>query len=565
MGLLTRLSLRNLFRQKRRNIFLGSAIAFGMSILIVANGFSHGISDTLLNKIIVFVAGQMEVAVVENGRFRSPIIRDRSAMLSLITNNVSDIIETFDNLGVMCRGIGNGKSDLMYIVGIDLKNGSMSDDQRNYFSLIRGTYADYHDQSKTNPIILTESKAKALGVTVNDQVRIRLQTIYGQSQTAILTVVGLLRSKNAYMDFAVYLNKADTKALLGLREQETGSLQIVLKNPKSAIAQANTLHHALTSNIAVMPAHINAITQNWVLCLKQKHHRATVSSNTAWIPESMAQTLHLVTGNRFTLTHYSRFENAPISWNLTVSRIYDNAILKLPEGSILVPDQSFYKEYYANIPSLIAKKDKIWSTLKQSPFAKNLGSDFEILPRSRTTKEFTKRMKDLNNEKSGVAYIDVRTMYETASAIVKMEQVLNMVTMIAVLVLFFIILIGVINTLRMTIRERTREIGTTRAIGMQRGDVLKTFILETLFLSLFSTTAGVILGLIVIVGLGSITIQTESFFSILLVNKHLHFVINPITVVLNMALIVTIAVLTAYFPARRAAKISAAEALRHFE
>ena len=40
MFLLFRLSLRNLFRQKRRNLLLGSAMAIGVMLLVVANSFS---------------------------------------------------------------------------------------------------------------------------------------------------------------------------------------------------------------------------------------------------------------------------------------------------------------------------------------------------------------------------------------------------------------------------------------------------------------------------------------------------------------------------------------------
>ena len=86
--------------------------------------------------------------------------------------------------------------------------------------------------------------------------------------------------------------------------------------------------------------------------------------------------------------------------------------------------------------------------------------------------------------------VDVESMYEMASDVLKLEGALNLITFGAVLVLFFIILIGVINTLRMTIRERTREIGTVRAIGMQKKDVRNSFILETMFLGLFSAIAG---------------------------------------------------------------------------
>lgn len=58
MSMLLKISLRNLLRQKRRNVLLGIGIAFGMSILIMANSFAHGLSDILLNKIIKFMTGR---------------------------------------------------------------------------------------------------------------------------------------------------------------------------------------------------------------------------------------------------------------------------------------------------------------------------------------------------------------------------------------------------------------------------------------------------------------------------------------------------------------------------
>ena len=51
----------------------------------------------------------------------------------------------------------------------------------------------------------------------------------------------------------------------------------------------------------------------------------------------------------------------------------------------------------------------------------------------------------------------------------------------------------------------------------------------------------------------------------LLVNERLYFAPTAISVVLYICLILAIAVMTAYFPSRKAANLSAAEALRHFE
>ena len=156
-------------------------------------------------------------------------------------------------------------------------------------------------------------------------------------------------------------------------------------------------------------------------------------------------------------------------------------------------------------------------------------------------------------------------MYETASDILKLEGVLKLITLIAVMIIFFIILIGVINTLRMSIRERTREIGTIRSIGMQRGDVKKMFLIETMMLTFISSVTGICLALISIVILGHFTIHTQSALNILLVDKHLHFVPIPISILKHVILIHIIAFITAYFPAQSAAKLEVTDALRHYE
>jgi ABC-type lipoprotein release transport system permease subunit len=66
--------------------------------------------------------------------------------------------------------------------------------------------------------------------------------------------------------------------------------------------------------------------------------------------------------------------------------------------------------------------------------------------------------------------------------------------------------------------------------------------------------------------LGLFTFQAEeSFLAICLVNNHLYFLPTVRDIVQNLLLIVFMAGFTAYFPARRAAKISVTEALRHVE
>ncbi|OPY26742.1 MAG: FtsX-like permease family protein [Methanocella sp. PtaU1.Bin125] len=100
---------------------------------------------------------------------------------------------------------------------------------------------------------------------------------------------------------------------------------------------------------------------------------------------------------------------------------------------------------------------------------------------------------------------------------------------------------------------------------MQSKSVRNTFILETFFLTLFASVVGIIFGLIVTGLLMLIRIDTTSILSILLLDKHLHLVPSAMSIISNLVLILLIAAITAYFPSKKAAKMKAADALRHYE
>jgi putative ABC transport system permease protein len=134
------------------------------------------------------------------------------------------------------------------------------------------------------------------------------------------------------------------------------------------------------------------------------------------------------------------------------------------------------------------------------------------------------------------------------------------------MILFFIILIGVVNTLRMTIKERTREIGTVRAIGMQRGEVRLLFILETAFLAFFASIIGTAGAFCAMWGLSAFTIDPgDNPLGMLLVDGHLFFAPTVAATIAYNMFIIIIAAATAFFPSRRASNLSAANAMRHYE
>lgn len=116
-------------------------------------------------------------------------------------------------------------------------------------------------------------------------------------------------------------------------------------------------------------------------------------------------------------------------------------------------------------------------------------------------------------------------------------------------------LLGIINTLSMSVIERTREIGVLRALGGSRWRIRRALLDESLLISLAGSLAGCLAGLLVgFVWIYSIRESTLSALSIRV----------PTGTLLAIAAIgIAIGTLAAIVPARRAAKLDPLQALTY--
>jgi ABC-type antimicrobial peptide transport system permease subunit len=112
-------------------------------------------------------------------------------------------------------------------------------------------------------------------------------------------------------------------------------------------------------------------------------------------------------------------------------------------------------------------------------------------------------------------------------------------------------LFGIVNTLVLTVFERTREIGMLRAIGMTRRQVRRMIRHESVITALIGAFIGIALGLI----LAGLLIAKIDFIA---------FAFPLAQVIVFAVAAVIVGILAAIFPARRAAKLDPLEAL-HYE
>jgi ABC-type lipoprotein release transport system permease subunit len=112
----------------------------------------------------------------------------------------------------------------------------------------------------------------------------------------------------------------------------------------------------------------------------------------------------------------------------------------------------------------------------------------------RDSKAFWMKLQQVTREDWTGQKLDLTDWKDEISFVIYVLNAIDGISVLLTTVLLVIIAIGIMNTLWIAIRERTREIGTLRAIGMQRWRVLVMFVIESFLLGAMGTTVGVALG-----------------------------------------------------------------------
>ena len=206
-----------------------------------------------------------------------------------------------------------------------------------------------------------------------------------------------------------------------------------------------------------------------------------------------------------------------------------------------------------DIGTINAEADRLYAAL---------AAELNLVPRFSGEEGFREVRRDLlQTEWEGTRY-QLSTINDFLAGINNVARTVVIIGVVVAFILFLIVAVGITNTFRMVVYERTREIGTMRALGVQRRQARGLFLTEAVLLAAGATVAGLLLA-----GAGRLLLQsinwgTDTPFFIFLDNGRLSFPVDPWFLAGYLASVVAVTLIAALFPANRAARQDPAAALR---
>jgi ABC-type antimicrobial peptide transport system permease subunit len=239
----------------------------------------------------------------------------------------------------------------------------------------------------------------------------------------------------------------------------------------------------------------------------------------AIVAKSYAKSHHLVVGSPIAVLTPSG-----ITMNCTIAGIFDPPSGGSPFGQVTISSAAFDKNYEA--------PQNLFT------FAKMRGG-----VNTANTHALEASLTAFPNAK-----VATRAQFKTdqISGIKSVLNILYVLLALSVVVSLF----GIVNTLVLTVFERTRELGMMRAIGMTRRQTRRMIRHESVIIALIGAVLGIVLGLV----LAGLLIARVDFMSFAL----------PTSQLITFAIVaVLVGIFAAIFPARRAARLNPLEALQY--
>lgn len=190
-----------------------------------------------------------------------------------------------------------------------------------------------------------------------------------------------------------------------------------------------------------------------------------------------------------------------------------------------------------------------------------LSAGYQMLPDD--PRAFFFKFENVSREGWTGQKLDLTTWHDEVSFIAWTVDLMSALSFLLAVVLLAVIGVGIMIVMWISVRGRTREIGTLRAIGMQRPSVLAMFLAEGFLLGLCATVAGTLLGVALSALLTAAQVTLPQGVQFVLLSEKLLVVPTLRWALISAAFITTVVTGISFGPALVASRMKPVTAMAH--
>lgn len=237
-----RIAVRNIFRQKKRSILLGGAVAFGFLVITLINGFTAGMVATTKDNFSHTFGGHIYITGTEIsslGTELSMITDDSTARsaIAILGDRVASVHQRSRTNGTLYFGTIERSVKLE---GIDFA------DEKDFRSSIEISRGNLDDLEKPESLVLPDDTAKKLGAEIGETIIYKTQTVTGQQNLTEFTLIATTVSGGIMALDTGYAEKAALNAVIGLDVSSFQKINVYLKDVGDIKAATDTLYAELS-------------------------------------------------------------------------------------------------------------------------------------------------------------------------------------------------------------------------------------------------------------------------------------------------------------------------------
>jgi putative ABC transport system permease protein len=173
------------------------------------------------------------------------------------------------------------------------------------------------------------------------------------------------------------------------------------------------------------------------------------------------------------------------------------------------------------------------------------------------------KIENVNREGWTGQKLDITNWHDEVNFVAWTVDLMSALSFFLAIVLLAVVGVGIMIVMWISVRGRTREIGTLRAIGMQRTNVLAMFLAEGFLLGLISTLVGTVLGVVLAFVVTALRVPLPVEVQFVLLSERLIVVPTALWALRSLGFITAVVTAISFGPAFLAARMKPVSAMAH--